>query len=331
MTKRKISKLGWIYVVFLAALLPIWKGTEARQSILSEPNQTKLNSTSAPLLDSLPQFKTSPKRHTALTFAGLGAGYGAGLYGLDRLWYAKAPRSGFHFFDDSPQWRQMDKLGHAYTTYQIGRIGAAFFRKSLPDTPKNRKIATWVGGSLGFLMMLPIEILDGFSADYGASGSDLMANALGSFLYLGQEIAFSNQQHRQKIKLKFSYQTSPFAPLRPNALGSNFIERLLKDYNGQRYWLSFAPLPARSKVAFLSLSLGYGAKNMLYGAEAQNNAAGFASYRRYYLSFDVDWERIPTQNKFVKTLFFFVNCIKIPAPTLFWDRKSKWQSRILFF
>ncbi|WP_051203243.1 DUF2279 domain-containing protein [Hugenholtzia roseola] len=320
MIKRKISKLGWIYALFLAALIPLCKGAEKGKFALS---------------DSLPQKQTANKETKKKTkfvpFLGLGTAYGAGLYGLDRLWYAKAPRSPFHFFDDSPQWRQMDKLGHAYTTYQIGRLGEAFFRKSLPDTPKNRKIATWVGGSLGFLMLLPVEILDGFSAAYGASLSDLGANAFGSFLFIGQELAFSNRHHRQKIKLKFSYQPSPYAPLRPNVLGSNFMERLLKDYNGQRYWLSFSPLPARSKVAFLSLSVGYSANKMLYGRENENNAAGFVSYRSYYLSLDVDWERIQTQNKFVKTLFFFVNCIKIPAPTLFWDRKNKWQSRILFF
>ena len=46
-----------------------------------------------------------------------------------------------------------------------------------------------------------IEILDGFSSQYGFSPGDFTANILGSGLFIGQEFAWDDQ----RIKLKFSF------------------------------------------------------------------------------------------------------------------------------
>ena len=42
----------------------------------------------------------------------------------------------------------------------------------------------------------------------------------------------------------------------------------------------------------------------------------YERYRQFYLSFDVDLDRIPTNSRVLKTLFNLVNWIKIPAPAL---------------
>jgi hypothetical protein len=44
------------------------------------------------------------------------------LVGLNQLWYAYA-RSDFHFINDNAEWLQMDKAGHIYSSYHLGRLG----------------------------------------------------------------------------------------------------------------------------------------------------------------------------------------------------------------
>jgi hypothetical protein len=42
----------------------------------------------------------------------------------------------------------------------------------------------------------------------------------------------------KRITPKFSFHTTQYAQYRPNVLGSSLAEQILKDYNGQTYWLS---------------------------------------------------------------------------------------------
>ena len=43
---------------------------------------------------------------------------------LNELWYADYPKSDFHDANDNANWLQMDKLGHVYSAYQLGRFSA---------------------------------------------------------------------------------------------------------------------------------------------------------------------------------------------------------------
>lgn len=67
------------------------------------------------------------------------------------------------------------------------------------------------------------------------SWGDMAANPFGSALFLGQELLWQEQ----RIALKFSLHQTRFAPLRPEILGNGLSQEILKDYNGQTYWLSF--------------------------------------------------------------------------------------------
>ena len=63
--------------------------------------------------DSAPAYSIYPynkKRIRLATTANI-VGYGGTLIGLNAIWYAKYPRSGFHFFNDNAEWLQMDKAG----------------------------------------------------------------------------------------------------------------------------------------------------------------------------------------------------------------------------
>ncbi|MGF1534708.1 MAG: DUF2279 domain-containing protein [Bernardetiaceae bacterium] len=237
--------------------------------------------------------------------------YTGGVVGLGTIWYEdlKPP---FRFFNDNRQWLQMDKLGHFYSAYHLGRLGQDLLRPTRLSPAAKR----WLGGGMGFLLLLPIEILDGFSPDYGASWGDLGANLLGSLLVISGQ---------KRVQPKFSFWPSRWAEQRPDLLGDHLLAQMLKDYNGQRYWLS-----VRVKSWWM-LSLGYSAEGMVYGDPHQNRAMGYTAYRQYYLSLDLDLSGIKPRSAFLKTLLWIGQGIKIPAPALGWQPNRGWRVYPLFF
>jgi hypothetical protein len=77
------------------------------------------------------------------------AGNGGSLIALNQLWYANYPRSPLHSFNDNAEWLQMDKVGHAFTTYQYGRAMHDMMRWS----GSSEQSAIWWGGGSGWLYM----------------------------------------------------------------------------------------------------------------------------------------------------------------------------------
>ncbi len=258
------------------------------------------------------------KKRLALVLGTEAALYAGSLIGLNELWYKDYPRTSFHFFDDSHEWLQVDKVGHMTTSYYVGRIGIDL----LKWTGLKRKKAIWYGGMLGSVYQSTIEILDGYSSEWGFSWADLASNTAGSLLVIGQELAWDEQ----RVVLKYSFMQSDFATYRPDVLGSSISEQLLKDYNGQTYWLSVNPssfLSPESKFPkWLNVAFGYGANGMTGGdfnppyIDPDGNQLKFERYRQFYLSFDVDLTRIKTKSTFFNTVFKTIGFIKIPAPTV---------------
>jgi len=163
-----------------------------------------------------------------------------------------------------------------------------------------------------FAVMSSIEVLDGFSAGYGASASDLLANAIGSGFFLGQQALW----HETRIYPKFSFQRTAFAPQRPELLGSGLFEEVIKDYNGQTYWLSIDMDKFVRFPKWLNLAVGYGAEGMLYANDASNISQNLMPYRQYFIGIDFDLTGIKSRSKLVNTLIYVVNMVKLPAPTL---------------
>lgn len=251
------------------------------------------------------------------------------LVGLNQLWYADYPRSNFHFINDNAEWLQMDKVGHMYSSYHLGRLGAEILSWS-GTTQKEQLI---YGAAVGFAFLTAVEVLDGFSSEWGASPGDVIANASGTALYVSQELLWNEQ----RITPKFSFHTTQYAQYRPNVLGSSLSEQIIKDYNGQTYWLS-ANLYSFSKGSkipkWLNLAIGYGADGMLTG-NGENNAL-FPTIkterrRRFYLSLDADLTKIETKSRFLKTIFSVFNTFKIPAPTIEYSHREGFRGRFLYF
>ncbi len=247
------------------------------------------------------------------------------LIALDQAWYSQYERVPFHTFNDGDEWLQMDKVGHAYSAYTVGRWG-----KGLLDwCGVKDRTATWVGGSVGLIYLTGVEYLDGRSAGWGWSWWDMAANVSGAGLFIGQELGW----HEQRIRLKYSAHLTDYALQDPDLLGSTTPQRILKDYNGSTYWLSVAPScfsrEAR-KARWFSLSLGYGAEGLV-SADPSVSVDGSTAVRQFFLSFDVDMERIPTRSKFLRTTFFLLNCIKVPAPALEYRSDGQWRGHWLYF
>lgn len=247
--------------------------------------------------------------------------------GLNQLWYANYPRSSFHTFNDSKEWLQLDKIGHVMTSYYVGKLGM----EALDWAGESKKNQLLYGATLGFMFLTTVEILDGFSEEWGFSTGDFIANTAGTGLLIGQELLWDEQ----RINMKFSFHTTKYADMRPDVLGENFLQQTIKDYNGQTYWLSanLWSFNKNSKIPkWLNLAVGYGGEGMLSGVEGTYMGDDQAQrYRQFYLSLDLDLTKIKTRSKFLKTIFSTLNFIKIPAPTLEINTNNKVKFHIIYF
>lgn len=264
-----------------------------------------------------------PKKRIAVVAGLNAAAYTGSLIALNEAWYKGYAKTSFHTFDDSKEWMQVDKAGHAWAAYTIGKYSADIWQwAGLPH-----KKAVWVGGLSGAGYLTIIELLDAHSERWGWSWADMGANVLGSGLFISQELTWKEQ----RIQFKFSaYPKSYDASIRPridDLFGKSLPEKLLKDYNAQTYWLSFnlkSFIPESRLPAWLNVSIGYGADGMLGGFENKwtNSDGSIATRydierrRQFYLSPDIDLTKIKTNKKAVRTLLNLLNSIKIPAPTL---------------
>jgi uncharacterized protein YfiM (DUF2279 family) len=265
--------------------------------------------------DSLSVFK---KRKITLGIS-TAALTGGSLVYLNQAWFQQYSSGKFHFFNDNDEWLQMDKCGHTFTNYQVSRV----MMQAMDWAGYSTKKQILIGGLSGFTYMTAIEVMDGYSAGWGFSWGDMSANALGTGMSIGQKLLWKEQ----RIQLKFSFYPTNYAKYRPNLLGDEIYMQVLKDYNGQIYWLSVNPssfIKRENKFPkWLNVAFGYGANGMI-GAKYNNvlaeDADGtthyFNRYRQGYFSLDVDFTRIKTKSKFLKSIFTCINVLKVPFPNL---------------
>lgn len=255
------------------------------------------------------EFTLNKKRRNILLISEASV-YTVALVGLNLLWYADYPKSSFHFINDNEEWLQMDKMGHMSSSYYTGVAGI----KAYEWAGFSRKNAIWYGGMTGSIFLTVIEVLDGTSEEWGASSGDLIANTTGSLLAIGQALKWNEQ----RIELKYSYIPSNIAIKNPEQLGSNHLERALKDYNGQTYWLtlnikSLFQIENPYFPSWLSLALGYGADGMVNPYQEEGDGE---IYRQFLMSFDVDLNKIKTKNKTLNSVLYTFGFLKFPTPAI---------------
>jgi hypothetical protein len=241
-------------------------------------------------------------------------GYTAALIGLNELWYKNSAKESFHFFNDLPEWKQVDKIGHFYSAF----YGSYATSNALQWCNVDKKKSALIGSLTGFMIMVPVEIFDGYSSAYGASVGDLLANTAGASFFLAQSLTWQEV----RIYPKFSFHSTHYAGMRPNVLGDTWPSQTLKDYNGQTHWLSVDVDKFMRFPKWLNLAVGYGAEQMIYARDQQNIKINLDPYRQYYFSIDFDLTAIKTKSKAIKTLIFIANMIKLPAPAVEFSRKG---------
>jgi hypothetical protein len=278
-------------------------------------------------------------RKRKLTIAGIHvSAYAGTLLLLSQAWYKDHPKASFHTFDDSKEWLQVDKVGHGWTAYNIAHYSSGMWKWA----GYHHKKAVLLGGlsSIGYQTIL--ETLDAYSAEWGWSWTDMAANISGSGMYTIQELIWGEQ----KLQFKFSSFPAKYPQelqSRANTLyGTSLPEKILKDYNGQTYWLSANMHSFFKKDAlpkWLNMAVGYGAKGLYGGFENKAiDKNGIITFdrrdiprqRQWYISPDIDFTKINTHKKGFKILFSLMNMIKMPAPALEFS-KGKWKGHLIYF
>ncbi len=200
--------------------------------------------------------------------------YGATSFGLYHAWYANFERRGLRSFDDWPEWNQMDKAGHVFSAYTFNRYAFAGLRWAGLRRSHSRIAALGVAN----LLQGTIELMDGYSAGWGFSWSDMGANVAGSLVFTLQDVAWREQ--RILLKVSNDLRPHPDVPVFNEAregnlgfvtrqrFGQGHLERFLKDYNAQTIWASVNPksfFPRSKLPGWLNVAVGYGSENV-YGA-----------------------------------------------------------------
>ncbi len=257
------------------------------------------------------------KRLTAINSVAY-VGSATSLVFLNEVWYDQYQKESFHFFNDLKEWKYMDKIGHVCTAYQMNLNSYAIFSKFQEN--KNKVLVKSSLYSFGYLTGM--EILDGFSTEWGFSWYDFIANGVGTGLFAFQQ----KKWNENRLDIKFSSHLTPYAACRPNLLGKTNLERIFKDYNGQTYWLTVdfnKFLKKENQVMkWFNLALGYsvdgltGANENPFTSIYHNDCNSYERKSKFLLSFDINLKNIKTKNRFIKSLLSPFSVIKIPFPTL---------------
>jgi hypothetical protein len=269
------------------------------------------------------QNKNKSKRIKLVAAANIIA-YGGTMIALYNTWYKNYPQSRFHFFNDNKEWLQVDKAGHAWSAYSEGRASIGMWEWA----GLSRKQSIWIGGLSGLAYQSIIEVLDGFSAEWGFSWGDYVGNITGCSLLIAEELGWKEQ----RISFKFSthrnhYATAELNERADDIYGKNLPERILKDYNAQTYWLSaniHSFLKNSDFPKWLNIAIGYGAEGMFGAVNNKwtdkngflHDRSDIKRYRQIFLAPDLDFTKIKTRSKFLRTTFFILNSLKFPAPSL---------------
>ncbi len=262
---------------------------------------------------------------------GTALAYSGTMIALNETWYKGFPRSSFHTFNDMGEWLQIDKLGHVLSTYQFSRGTTALWKwAGVPH-----KTSVWLGAGSGLLFMLSTEYMDGLSEEWGWSWPDAGADLLGAAAFAVQELTWQEQ----RLQIKFSFHSIKYSDPQLDArskdlYGSGLVQGVLKDYNARTNWYSLnvrSFFPQSKLPKWLNISFGYGAEGMFGGYENvsydKNGNVVFdrrdiKRFRQWYFAPDVDFTKIKTNSRLVRSLFFALNSFKFPAPSVEYSNGS---------
>ena len=250
------------------------------------------------------------------------------LVGINEVWYKNYARSDFHFFDDLKEWNGMDKIGHACTSYQLNKVSHSLFKKNNIKKPLLKSSVYTFGYMLG------VELLDGYSTEWGFSIYDVIGNGLGTILYTFQERKFKNQP----FKIKFSSHKSTYASCRPSLLGENRLQQILKDYNGQTYWLTFNYNELWNKriklFDYIDFAFGYSIDGFTGGHNNPeisscncliNDCNNLKRTSQFIFSVDLNTSKIKNKHPILGKFLLPFDIVKIPFPAFILNNSKNFK------
>ncbi len=323
-------------VCCLPGLMASAQGGGAEERAAPAPTVRLLSLEPAPTFDK--------KRFWVSASVGFGI-YAGASYAMWDAWYKDFPLGGFHTFNDMKEWKGMDKAGH----FQAAYVQSNYTFHGARWTGMSRRKAMWTGVGVATGIQATIEIMDGFSEEWGFSVGDIAFNTLGTALFASQEMIW----REQRILLKVS-STQPDYPATPiysvdgayettlqararELYGESPSEIFLKDYNAMTIWASFNVKAFRGRKngrfpAWLNVAFCLGANN-IYGGFSnrwRNEEGGefvlssqtYPRHHQFYLAPDVDFSRIPTRHRWLKLVLCALNWVKVPSPVVSFDSQN---------
>jgi hypothetical protein len=199
----------------------------------------------------------------------------------------------------------------------------------------------WIAMGVGVGVMSTIEVMDGFSEEWGFSLGDIGFNLAGAGIFAAQEMAWQEQRIQFKVSgIRPGYPQEPLYSTDGTLItslderaaglyGTNFFNVLLKDYNALTVWStvnvhSFLKNKETRFPKWLNIAFGYGADNLYGGTQNrwetedgvvfELDPQRYPRHRQYYLSLDIDWTKLPSKRPWVRVLLRGLNFLKMPAP-----------------
>lgn len=245
------------------------------------------------------------------------------MYGLNRLWYSGHDRTSFHWYNDWNTYVQQDKVGHMFVSWHLARVFGEYGMWS----GMSRRRAGLFGGLMSAAFQSQIEVFDGFSEAFGASGTDIAANVVGGVIG-GLKVAYPDRL--SWFDAKYSYHPSPYyqedvsdvAPFR-------YLGNALKDYDGISYWLVVRPSNRYAEwPEWLGISVGYsgtGLAHPLSGRFEEGGRGGPVHRRQVFVGPDIDLLALrddwPQPFRAIASFFSFV---RLPAPAVQLTPEVRW-------
>lgn len=216
----------------------------------------------------------------------------------DNLWW-KGTYSPFHL-NVKQDWTYAlgaDKLGHMLTPYAASRIWSYGLRQCGFDS----STAIWIASGFALSYQSYVEIRDGFSADYGFSPADMVANVVGAGLPVVQHYV----PWLRAVTLQISFY--PSQAFRDGAYGA-----IIDDYTSTTHWISFdmadvVPSSWTWYPGWLNLAIGHSVENV--------DGRGGGSHV-VYLSLDWNLARISGLPQWLRDLASVLHVYHLPAPAV---------------
>jgi uncharacterized protein YfiM (DUF2279 family) len=236
------------------------------------------------------------------------AGNVALLVYFKRAWWSGERADEFFFRTDWDQdFRDQDKLGHAFGGYHLTRAGVELLKLACVSPRK----AVLVSAAYATLFQLQIEVWDGFFESYGFSYPDVVMNAAGAAFAVMHEVA-----PRSRAVTPTMWYEPTAAWHRREEHGGH--PRATTDYSGQSYWLSvdvdtlLPPDARRFWPGLVRFSVGHSITDWV---DAETGA-NIRARRRILLSLDLDASKLPGRHPAWVFAKRQLGHLRLPAPAL---------------